>query len=314
MHPPLRRAATKSSAKSAPAESPCAAVVKMSTLARMSGVPSATIKHYVQAGLLPEPTRTSRNMAYYDVSLVERVKRIKELQRTRFLPLKVIRAVLDESERESPDETVAATIARVIAHESGDDRRSRAELERAGLPRAALDWLIRARLIEPRKKGRSEWFEGDDLELLRVLGASRKAGLEPEMLPVEVLGRYAQALSALVRVELELFRKGVLPHAGERLPELTEAATALSEKLVVLLRRKMLLPTLESLVREERGQPAADGVPIAGPATAQAAPSARRGAPRSRPSAPGLRRRRNRCAAPLRPPRRPSRRRSRGSR
>jgi DNA-binding transcriptional MerR regulator len=226
----------------------------MSVIARLSGVPAATIKHYVNAGLLPEPTRTSRNMAYYDVSVVDRVQRIKELQRTRFLPLKVIRDVLDEGARESPDETVAATIARVIAHDRGHDRRSREELERAGVPAVQLDFLVGAGLVRPEVEGGAQWFAGDDLELLRVLGASRKAGLDPEMLPVEILGGYAQALGALVRAELELFREGVLPRAGDRLPELTEAATALSEKLVLLLRRKLLLPTLAALVAEEQAK------------------------------------------------------------
>jgi hypothetical protein len=180
--------------------------------------------------------------------MVARVQRIKELQRTRFLPLDVIREVLDGGE--DPNETVAASIARVLAHGKKSDRRTRAELERAGLPRAQLDWLVSTGLVRAKKEGKAEVFEGDDLELLRLLGAARKAGLDPAMLPLEVLGEYAQALSALVRAELSLFRAGVLPRAGEKLPELTEAATELSEKLVVLLRRKMLLPTLAQLVRE----------------------------------------------------------------
>ncbi len=221
--------------------------VKMSVLARLSGVPAATIKHYVNAGLVPEPTRTGRNMAYYDVSTVERVQRIKELQRTRFLPLKVIRDVLDGAAHDDPDETVAASIARVIMAGAESDRRTRAELERSGLPRKQLDWLLGTGLVRAGDDGA---FTGDDLALLRLLGAARKAGLDPEMLPLEVLGEYAQALSSLVRAELQLFRHGVLPRAGDKLPELTEAATELSEKLVVLLRRKMLLPTLEALVRE----------------------------------------------------------------
>ncbi len=245
-----RKARASSGAAKAPPPKPHPRV-KMSVLARMSGVPAATIKHYVNVGLLPEPTRTGRNMAYYDVSVVERIRRIKELQRTRFLPLDVIREVLDEAGREDPDETVAATIARVLASERKSERRTRADLERSGLPAKQLSWLVGTGLVRAKKEGGTEVFEGDDLELLRLLGAARKAGLDPEMLPLEVLGEYAQALSALVRAELRLFRKGVLPRAGEKLPELTEAATQLSEKLVLLLRRKMLLPTLEALVREQ---------------------------------------------------------------
>ncbi len=227
--------------------------VKMSVLARLSAVPAATIKHYVHAGLLPEPVRTSRNMAYYDVALVPRIRRIKELQRTRFLPLKVIRAVLDEEGQRDPDETIAATIARVLAPERTTDRRTARELVRGGLSARQLAWLQRVGLITPQRRGRAAWFEGEDLEILRVLGAARRAGLDAQMLPLPVLAEYTRALQGLVAAELRLFREGVVPRAGQQLSNLTEAATALSERLIVLLRRKLLLPTLAALVEAERG-------------------------------------------------------------
>jgi DNA-binding transcriptional MerR regulator len=223
----------------------------MSVLARLSGVPAATIKHYVNEGLLPEPTRTSRNMAYYDVALVPRIQQIKEIQRTRFLPLKVIKEVLDEGEG-AADETVTAAIARVMAQGAPREARTRAELIASGMPAGQLGWLKKAGLVTPVAGAEEESYSGDDLELLRVLGASRKAGITPEMLPVTILGEYAQALSALVRVELRLFREGVMPRAGGELQAVTEAATALSEKLVVLLRRRMLLPVLRDLVEGGR--------------------------------------------------------------
>ena len=55
-----------------------------------------TIKHYLREGLLPEPVKTSRNMAWYPREFVERVQLIKQLQEERFLPLKVIKEVLEQ--------------------------------------------------------------------------------------------------------------------------------------------------------------------------------------------------------------------------
>ena len=69
--------------------------LKMSELADASGVSAGTIKHYLREGLLPEPMRTSRNMAYYDARLAERVRVIKQLQRECFLPLEHIDAILE---------------------------------------------------------------------------------------------------------------------------------------------------------------------------------------------------------------------------
>ncbi len=243
-----------SRAKETPASLPSRAndLVKMSALARMSGVPAATIKHYVKEGLLPAPSRTSRNMAYYDASYVPRIQRIKELQRTRFLPLKVIKRVLEESALSSPEEAMTVAIARVLEQAAPDDRRSADELVRGGLPEAQLDFLVQLGAVSPvLGEGATRVFAGDDLEILRVLGAARGAGLTPEMLPFTIVGEYAQALQALVRAELRMFREGVLPRAGADLTELTEAATVLSERLVVLMRRKMLVPTLRALLAEE---------------------------------------------------------------
>ena len=70
-------------------------LLKMRELAAASGVSAATIKHYLREGLLPEPVRTSRNMAYYPPDFVERIRLIKRLQEERFMPLKAIKRVLD---------------------------------------------------------------------------------------------------------------------------------------------------------------------------------------------------------------------------
>lgn len=223
----------------------------MSTLAALSGVPAATIKHYVREGLLPGPTLKGRNVAYYDRALTGRVRKIKELQRSRFLPLKVIRDVLDTDTLPSRDETLGAAIARVLSDRPESERRTRAELVSGGMSDAELDWMIGIGLVTPRPEDGA--FGGDDLELFRVLGAARRAGISASMLPITILGEYAEAMRRLVSAELRLFREGVVPKAGEDLPTLAEAATALSERLVVLLRRKLLLPTLRELASEGPG-------------------------------------------------------------
>jgi DNA-binding transcriptional MerR regulator len=72
--------------------------LKMSELADRSGVSAPTIRHYIREGLLGDGEdirRTSRNMAYYPSELVERIKLIKRLQEERFMPLRVIKEVLD---------------------------------------------------------------------------------------------------------------------------------------------------------------------------------------------------------------------------
>ena len=71
-------------------------LLRMGELAEASGVSAGTIKHYLREGLLPEPVKTSRNMAWYPPEFVERIKLIKQLQEERFMPLRAIKRVLDE--------------------------------------------------------------------------------------------------------------------------------------------------------------------------------------------------------------------------
>ena len=73
---------------------PAQELLKISELAERADVPVATVRHYLREGLLPEPVKTSKNMAYYPPEFVERIRLIKRLQEERFMPLRVIREVL----------------------------------------------------------------------------------------------------------------------------------------------------------------------------------------------------------------------------
>lgn len=231
--------------------------VKISVLAAQSDVPAATIKHYLREGLIPEGSvRTRRNTATYDRRLVDRIKAIKELQRTRFLPLKVIKEILDEPAHESVDET-ARSIAATLQRLASSDRRTRAELIEQGVRAEELSYLESLKIVKAEDEGGTSVFGGDDLALLRTLGAARRAGLSAEMLPPQILEPYVAAIRELCRIELSLFQEGVLPRAGADVEALTEAATVLSERLIVLLRRKMLVPTLGELVSAQKRRAAA---------------------------------------------------------
>jgi DNA-binding transcriptional MerR regulator len=59
---------------------PVAELLKISEIAERSGVPVATVRHYLREGLLPEPVKTSKNMAYYPPEFVDRIRTIKRLQ------------------------------------------------------------------------------------------------------------------------------------------------------------------------------------------------------------------------------------------
>lgn len=73
-------------------------LLKISQLAQRAGVSIPTVKHYVREGLLPRPQKTSRNMAYYSEDDIARIRLVKKMQKERFLPLAVIKQLLDAGE------------------------------------------------------------------------------------------------------------------------------------------------------------------------------------------------------------------------
>ena len=120
----------------------------MSELSRQSGVSGPTIKHYMREGLLPPPAmRTSPNMAYYDPAIIPRIKSIKELQKNQYLPLQVIRELLDESSSNDRHFMVTA-VADVLNRVAGEDHLSREEVTKGGFGEGELQWLLDHEFVE----------------------------------------------------------------------------------------------------------------------------------------------------------------------
>jgi DNA-binding transcriptional MerR regulator len=170
-------------------------LLKMSELAERSGVSAATIKHYLREGLLGAGdtiVRTSRNMAWYPPEYVERLRLIKHLQEERFMPLKVIRDVLDEDR----------IIARALEDRERTDRVGRDELvERFGVPEVVLDRLAEIGVLTPDDEG----YDADDVQVVGAIARFRAGGYDERLgFTVYDTLRYREALEPLVREEVRV--------------------------------------------------------------------------------------------------------------
>jgi len=230
---------------------------RISDLARETGVPVGTIKFYIREGLLPEPTvKTGRNMAYYDHSFVDRIRCIRELQQKRFLPLGVIRAIVDgDSEVISPREVATllgleGKFYEAIQHAPSAPPMTRAEVEtRYGLRESDLRVCTELGLLDPVDRGNGEQFEGDDVLLLECVGALRAAGFDDTLIPLRTaLGMYVRALDELADQELRTFSRSVAGKVPDaQLAELALLGVRMVEQLLTLVRRKRLLRALQGL-------------------------------------------------------------------
>jgi DNA-binding transcriptional MerR regulator len=179
-------------------------MLKMSELVEQSGVSPGTIKHYLREGLLGgegEIVRTSRNMAWYAPELVERLKLIKRLQEERFMPLKLIRGVI-----ESDPERMRALIEledRILEQAAAAQDSERVSAAEAGrrfeVPRNVLDRLAELGVLSPTSRG----YDADDVAIIKAISRFRASGYD-EALGFTVYDtlRYRDALGPLVEEEV----------------------------------------------------------------------------------------------------------------
>jgi DNA-binding transcriptional MerR regulator len=69
--------------------------MRMAELARASGVSRDTIHYYLREGLLPKPIKGGRTVSYYDDSHLERLRLIRRLRDEKYLPVAVIRRLVE---------------------------------------------------------------------------------------------------------------------------------------------------------------------------------------------------------------------------
>lgn len=179
----------------------------MAELSRRSGVARDTIHFYLREGLLPRPRKGGRTIAYYDERHLERLLLIRRLRDEKFLPLAVIRRLLERSEQTSHDEGVGPTErdVEVLAGVLGlvPDPDEAPLVPSAAARAAALAHGIVADAADPADDRILSLVD----EALSLEGASRE-------LTLRELGLVAEGQDRLVRDETALFLEHVLS-AGE---------------------------------------------------------------------------------------------------
>ena len=220
-------------------------LLKMRELAEASGVSSATIKHYLREGLLPEPVRTSRNMAYYPPEFADRIKLIKQLQEERYMPLKLIKGVLDKDPERARRlvELEDRVLERALAAE-GPGRVSATELRRRhDMPKEALAKLVELGVVTPNSRG----FSASDERIVEAISRFRAGGVDERIgFTVYDTLRYKDALEDLVKEEVHVFMDRL---AGEMDAESAAALIARGmeplEDLMRALHAKAMVAELE---------------------------------------------------------------------
>jgi len=152
--------------------------LRMKELVEETGVPKSTILHYLNQGLLPEPQKTSPNMAYYDPACVGRIQYIQHLQQRHRLSLSEIKQVLAQK-GQNLDFSIFSELDTIIFGQAQDTRLIDASefCATAGLSRTQLKNLLAAKLLLPLQ---DDLFDPQDIGMGKMYATVSAFGLSSE--------------------------------------------------------------------------------------------------------------------------------------
>ncbi|MBY8965156.1 MAG: MerR family transcriptional regulator [Algiphilus sp.] len=193
---------------------------RMADVVRKTGVGRETIRFYIREGLLPEPERPARNMAWYSDEHLRLLRTIRQLKDEEFLPLEAIKAVLHDRDAHHFSERQRSMLDRMRRRlhlqrhptGAGHSRRKLADLldiSQEELREAEEIGFIRAnaaQLSEEEERLLTLWAE------MRDAGLRRERGLGPAALHF-----INEAVERMFRAEVRIF--------SEHLRDLSDAET-----------------------------------------------------------------------------------------
>jgi DNA-binding transcriptional MerR regulator len=222
-------------------------LLRISELAERAEVPVATVRHYVREGLLPEPVKTSRNMAYYPPEFAERIRLIKQLQEERFMPLRLIRDLLEREDAEPERLRAMIELEDRILERALAGERQRVPpdeaLARYDLPAEVLERLAELGVLTPDADG----YSPSDVRVIEAIGRFRAGGYD-ETLGFTVYDtlRYKRALEQLVAEEVQVLTARLAGDVDpDRAIEIVEAGIGPLNDLIAALHTKLLVAKLE---------------------------------------------------------------------
>lgn len=230
--------------------------IKIGELIKRTGVTRATIHHYVREGLLPEPLKTSRNMALYDTGCVDRVLLIKGLQAQTRRSLSEVKALFEEAadsegirrlQNMLEVEALRAQSSPLSPEGSREHLTIKQLCDRTGFSKGEIDQFHKLGLVNQYTKGRKKYIKPADVAVadalcaLAAAGFDDKHGFTPEHAVI-----YLSSLQELLHKEVALFlSKTDAEAAPDDLLVKAELAITRVSPLMLAIRRKLIAELIE---------------------------------------------------------------------
>ncbi len=220
---------------------------RMRDLCRLTGLERQAIHFYIKEGLLPPGEKTGRNTALYDEAHVQRLQLIRRLQHERFLPLKAIKALLDQQDDAfTPDQRrfLSHIRDRLPAEWTGAPTGAALVtapevLARTGVEAGDLEALIERGSVRARRGDDGTWLLAEeDVWIVESWAAFRAAGFSRDLgFEATDLSLYDDVVRDLVRRQAALITPRLAGRDPAEVAEMMLSAMPVVHEYIVRLHR-----------------------------------------------------------------------------
>ena len=220
----------------------------MKELEARTGVNREAIRFYIREGLLPEPEKPRRNVAIYSEQHVARTKLIKKLQDSHYLPLKLVKSVLDSPESQKLASNEVPGMAHFLPAflrdtEPGPDRTINEISKESGLPKADILALANLGAISISEEDRIDFR---DAAIITAWGKAQEYGFNAERgYTDEFFAHYVEATKMLAENEVERFFAQFDTDDGQSAAAQGAAGIEIANKIITLLHTKFILQAIQ---------------------------------------------------------------------
>lgn len=222
---------------------------RIADLVRKTGITKETIHYYITEGLLPKARKTSRNMAWYGDEHIERLKTIKELQEKQFLPLKAIKAVLNDVKDYtfSPEQqrTIEGIQQKLLQRNYLDDATTWVSLPllmtRYGMSEKEIADLEDIGLLSPQASADGLVIDASDEALIRIWSELRDSGFSVERgFSARDLEAFENVIALLFDQEVKLVAQRIDQIDTDEAAQMIENAIPRLNEMIGLLHQRKL--------------------------------------------------------------------------
>lgn len=224
--------------------------LKIGEIARKSGVPPSTIRYYVRQGLLPEPDKVNKSMAYYDERCIDKIQAIRHLQERKYFPLSVIKNILrrmDQGMSLDDAEAIEDAVFGTQAEVSGQVVDKAGFLKATGLTEDELQMATRMGILIPylQEKGRTLYNQEDVRFGRDVLKKIISFGQD-----LHDLGFYVELGRQIVDHEMKLRRSAVKGRSPQENIKITTEISKMADFLRSYVLRRLFQRKVQAVIQK----------------------------------------------------------------